>query len=78
MLTVNTALLPSVIVGLLMVTIGNGVASMITPVAVADVVAVLVDTSVPVKVNVSVPSLILSPVVGTFTVKVVAPAGIVI
>ena len=75
--TVNTALLPSVAVALAIVTVGNDVASMITPVAVATGLAVLLDVTVPVKVNVSVPSLMISPVVGILTATVVAPAGIV-
>ena len=42
--TVNTALLPSVAVALAIVTVGNDVASMIVPVAVATGLAVLVET----------------------------------
>ena len=75
--TTNTAGLPSVAGVVVIVTIGNGVASMITPVAVATELAVFVELAVPVTVNVSVPSLMLSMVVGTPTLAVVAPAGIV-
>ena len=75
--TVNTALLPSVAVALAIVTVGNDVASMIVPVACACGFNVLLDVTVPVKVNVSAPSLMLSMVVGTLTVAVVAPTGIV-
>ena len=75
--TTNTAVAPSVIIGLLMVTIGSAVPSTIVPVAVATVVMVFVETIVPVKVNVSVPSISPSIDVGTLTVTLVAPAGMV-
>ena len=76
--TVNTALLPSVTVGLLIVTVGTAVASVIVPVPTALVLAVFVLVTVPFNVNVSVPSLMLSGVVGTVTVTLVCPAGMVI
>ena len=78
MLTTKTTVWPSVTVGLLMVTIGKPVLSIIVPVAtIGAVLVVLPEVTVPVKVNVSVPSLIISPIVGILTVTVVAPAGIV-
>ena len=79
MLTTNTAVCPSVTIGLLIVTIGKPVLSIIVPVAtIGAVLVVLPEVTVPVNVNVSVPSLMISPVVGILTVTVVAPAGIVI
>ena len=75
--TTKLALVPSVAVALAMVTVGIGVASIITPVVLAVVLPVLPEVTVAVNTNVSVPSLILSIVVGTFTVTLVAPAGMV-
>ena len=77
MFTTNTAVCPSTTVGLLIATTGNGVASVIVPVAVAAVLAVFVLLTFAFSVNVSVPSLMLSTVVGTLTVTLVCPAGIV-
>jgi hypothetical protein len=71
------AVLPSNTVTLPIVTIGNGVVSTITPVALALGLLVLPEIIVPLKVNVSVPSLMLSVCVGTLTVTLVCPAGIV-
>ena len=76
--TVKTAFVPSVAGVVVIAIVGNGVASMIVPVACATGFNVLPEVTVPVNVNVSVPSLMISPVVGILTVTVVAPAGIVI
>ena len=77
-LTTKMAVCPSVTVGLPIVTIGKPVLSIIVPIATTGaVLVVLPEVTVPVKVNVSVPSLMISPVVGILTVTVVAPAGIV-
>jgi hypothetical protein len=64
-------------VALAIVTIGSGVVSTITPVALALGLLVLPEIIVPLKVNVSVPSLMLSVCIGTLTVTLVCPAGIV-
>ena len=69
--------IPSVADALAIVTVGNAVASIIVPVPLADVLAVLVEVTFPVKVNVSVPSLMLSIKVETGTTMLVDPAGIV-
>ena len=75
---VNVSFAPSAAVGLLMVTVGNvDKLSFIVPVPVAVVLFVLPDVTVPVKVNASDPSVKESTVVGTFTLTVVCPAGIV-
>ena len=76
-LTINTAGLPSTVVGLEMVTVGTPSLSVIVPVPVAVVLLVLVDVTFIDKVNVSVDSAVVSFVVGTVTVTLVAPAGIV-
>ena len=77
-LTTKMAVCPSVTVGLPIVNIGKPVLSIIVPIATTGaVLVVLLEVTVPVKVNVSVPSLMISPVVGILTVTVVAPAGIV-
>ena len=73
--TTNTAGEPSVGDGLFIVTVGAGSLSMIVPIAVA--VGLLVPVELPVIVNVSFGSSIASSVVGTVTVAVVCPAGIV-
>ena len=75
--TTKFASVPSVAVALAIVTVGIGVASIITPVVLAVVLPVLPEVTVAVNTNVSVPSLILSVSVGTFTVTLVAPAGMV-
>jgi hypothetical protein len=75
--TTKVAVAPSVTVGLLMLTTGNGVLSIIVPVPLAVELLVLVDVTVPFNTNVSVPSIRLSIVVGTLTFTVVCPAGMV-
>jgi hypothetical protein len=75
--TTKVAVVPSVTVGLLMLTTGNGVLSIIVPVPLAVELLVLVDVIVPFNTNVSVPSIMLSIVAGTFTVTLVAPDGMV-
>ena len=75
--TVNTAVFPSMVVTFAIVTVGFASLSDIVPVALTAVFAVFVDVTVPVSVNVSVVSAVVSFVVGTLTVAVVAPAGIV-
>ena len=71
----NTAGLPSTTVALEMLTVGGKSLSTIVPVPTAVGFEVLV--LVAVKVNVSVDSLVVSSVVGTFTITLVAPAGII-
>ena len=75
--TTNTAGLPSVAVGLEMVTVGGVVAS--TSVAVPEPVVLLVlpEVTVAFNVNVSFGSIVPSVNVGTLTLAVVCPAGIV-
>jgi hypothetical protein len=75
--TTKVAVVPSSTVGLLMLTTGNGVLSIIEAVPLAVELLVLVDVTVPFNTNVSVPSINPSMVVGTFTVTLVCPAGIV-
>ena len=75
--TVNTAAVPSVTVGLEIVNVGAGLLSVIVPVPVAVVFDVLFDVTVPDNVNVSAFSFRISVAVGTFTVADVDPAGIV-
>ena len=77
-LTVNTAVVPSTTVGLEIANVGGALLSVIVPVPTAVVFDVLPDITVPVNVNVSGVSFKISTVVGTFTVAVVCPAGIVI
>jgi hypothetical protein len=75
--TTKVAVVPSSTVGLLMLTTGNGVLSIIVPVPLAVELLVLVDVIVPFNTNVSLPSINPSMVVGTLTVTLVAPAGMV-
>ena len=76
-LTVKTATLPSVTVGLLMLTVGFESLSVIVPVPTAVVLAVFVEVTVAPNVKFSVGSAVVSSVVGTLTVTLVAPAGMV-
>ena len=71
--------LASVLLASPMVTTGNGLISVIVPVATIGVLllVVLPEVTVPVKVKVSGPSDIPSVLVGTLTVAVNDPAGIV-
>ena len=75
--TTKLAILPSKTVGLLMLTVGCGSLSIIVPVPTALVLAVFVLVTVPFNVNVSVGSFVVSCVVGTVTVTLVCPAGMV-
>ena len=75
--TVKTATLPSTTVGLLMLTVGFGSLSFIVPVPTAVVFAVFVEVTVAPNVKFSVGSFVVSSVVGTLTVTLVAPAGMV-
>ena len=68
---------PSAAVGLLMVTVGYVATLVMVPVPVAEVLLVLPEVTVPVKVNVSFPSTNASVTAGTVTVAVVCPAGMV-
>ena len=77
-LTLKTATLPSVTVGLLMLTVGFKSLSVIVAVPVAVVFAVFVEVTVAPNVKFSVGSAVVSSVVGTLTVTLVAPAGMVI
>ena len=76
-LTINTAGLPSTVLGLEMVTVGAASLSVMVPVPVAVVLLVFVEVTFIDKVNVSVVSAVVSFVVGTVTVTLVAPAGMV-
>ena len=76
-LTINTAGLPSTVVIFEMVTVGAASLSVMVPVPVAVVLLVLADVTFIDKVNVSVVSAVVSFVVGTVTVTLVAPAGMV-
>ena len=76
-LTVKTATLPSTTVGLLMLTVGFGSLSVIVAVPTTVVLAVFVEVTVAPNVKVSVGSAVVSWVVGTFTVTLIAPAGMV-
>ena len=75
--TVNTAGLTSATVTLSIVTVGIAFVSVIVPVPVALVLLVLPEVTVPLNVKVSLGSLIASILVGTLTVTLVCPAGIV-
>ena len=75
--TVKTATLPSTTVGLLMLTVGFRSLSFIVPVPTAIVFAVFVEVTVALNVKFSVGSFVVSSVVGTLTVTLVAPAGMV-
>ena len=76
-LTVNTAGLPSDTIGELILTVGCGSSSVIVPVPWALVLLVFDDVTLPVTMKVSVGSLVVSCVVGTLTVTLVLPAGMV-
>ena len=73
----NPALLPSVAVGLLTVTVGVAFVSLIVPTAVSLVLAVGKLLALIATVNVSFGSSIASVLVGTFSVAVVCPAGMI-
>ena len=73
----KTALLPSFVDGLLIVNVGTGSLSTIVLVPEAEVFNVLPEVTVPLNVKVSFNSSIESSMVGTLTVAVVCPAGIV-
>ena len=75
--TVNTAAVPSATVGLLIVTVGSAFVSVMVAVPVALVLLVLPEVTVPLNVKVSLGSLMASVLVGTLTVTLVCPAGIV-
>ena len=75
---VNVSVPPSAAVGLLMVSVGKvAVLSVIVPVPLGLVLTVLPLVTVPDSVNVSLPSVKVSAVVGTFTITEVCPAGMV-
>ena len=74
----NPALLPSVAVGLLTVTVGVAFVSLIVPTAVSLVLAVGKLLAVMATVKFSFGSSIASVLVGTFSVAVVCPAGMII
>ena len=76
-LTVNTAVVPSTTVTLSILTVGGALASVMVPVPWALALLVLPLVTVPVKVNVSFGSFNTSVNVGTLTVVVVCPAGMV-
>jgi hypothetical protein len=76
-LTVKTAAVPSVTVTLLMLTVGATSSSLMVAVPVAAVLAVFVEVTVPLSVKFSVGSFVKSWVVGTITVTLVCPAGMV-
>ena len=73
----KTASVPSLTVGLEMLTVGWALVSLIVAVPLAVVLAVAPAVTVPVKVKFSDGSLIASVDVGTFTVTLVLPAGMV-
>ena len=73
----NGALLPSATVGLLTVTVGVAFVSLIVPTAVSLVLAVGKLLALIATVNVSFGSSIASVLVGTFSVAVVCPAGMI-
>ena len=75
--TVNTAVVHSATVGLLMVTVGSAFVSVMVAVPVALVLLVLPEVTVPPNVKVSLGSLMASVLVGTLTVTLVCPAGMV-
>ena len=74
----NGALVPSATVGLLTVTVGVAFVSLIVPTAVSLVLAVGKLLALIATVNVSFGSSIASVLVGTFSVAVVCPAGMII
>jgi hypothetical protein len=76
-LTVKTAAVPSFTDGLEMLTVGCALISLIVAVPLAVVLAVDPELTVPVKVKLSAGSLMASVSVGTFTVALVLPAGMV-
>ena len=69
--------MPSATVGLLTVTVGVAFVSLIVPTAVSLVLAVGKLLALIATVNVSFGSSIASMVVGTFSVAVVCPAGMI-
>ena len=73
----NGAFVPSATVGLLTVTVGVAFVSLIVPTAVSLVLAVGKLLALIATVNVSFGSSIASMVVGTFSVAVVCPAGMI-
>ena len=75
--TVNTALDPSLTVGLLMLAVGVASLSVIVAVPVAVVLLVLPEVTVASNVKLSDGSSVASSVVGTLTVTLVCPAGMV-
>ena len=75
--TVNTAVVPSTMVTSPMLTVGSASLSVIVAMPVAVLLLVLVELTVAPNVKVSVGSLVVSCVVGTLTVTLVAPAGMV-
>ena len=75
--TVNTALDPSLTVGLLMLAVGVASLSVIVAVPVAVVLLVLPEVTVASKVKFSDGSSVESSIVGTLTVTLVCPAGMV-
>ena len=75
--TVNTAVVPSTMVTSPMLTVGSASLSVIVAMPVAVLLLVLVELTVAPNVKVSVGSLVVSSIVGTLTVTLVAPAGMV-
>ena len=75
--TVNTALDPSLTVGLLTLAVGVASLSVIVAVPLAVVFAVLPEVTVASRVKLSEGSSVESSVVGTLTVTPVCPAGMV-
>ena len=75
--TVNTAGIPSATVGLLIVTVGSAFVLVMVAVPVGFVLLVVPEVTVPLNVKVSLGSLMASLLVGTLTVTLVCPAGIV-
>ena len=75
--TTNTAVEPSVAGTVVITNVGFGSLSFIVPVPTAVVFAVFVEVTVAPNVKFSVGSFVVSSVVGTLTVTLVAPAGMV-
>ena len=76
-LTVNTAAVPSFTLGFEILTVGCALTSLIVAVPLAVVLAVAPEVTVPFKVKFSDGSLMASVNVGTLTVTLVLPAGMV-
>ncbi len=76
--TFTIAILPSTIITSSIVNVGTPSSSMIVPIALSVTLLVLPEVTVPFSKNVSSGSSVKSTVVGTFTVVVNCPAGIVI